>query len=97
MVPITEAVQKDFGMPDRDGAFVRAVNPNSPASQAKVEQGDVIRAVDGKPVKTAQDVVDAVRGKKIGQTVKIDVLRNNSVKKTLTMKIGAQPQGGAEG
>jgi serine protease Do len=92
MLPVTAAIQKDFGMKDTNGALVKSIMPNSPAASAKIEPGDVIRSVDGKVIKDSEDVQRAVRGKKVGDVVKIDVLRNNTVKKTLSLKIGSRPE-----
>jgi serine protease Do len=93
MIPVTDDVKKDYGMPDKNGAFVRAVVPATPAATARVQARDVVRAVDGQKVKTSQDVVDAIRRKQVGQSVRLEVLRNKRVKKTLTLTIDAQPQG----
>ncbi|HEX8832991.1 MAG TPA: trypsin-like peptidase domain-containing protein, partial [Abditibacteriaceae bacterium] len=92
MLPITEAVQKDFGMKDRNGALVQGVEKGSPADKAGIQSGDVIRALDGKAIKDSDEVQRLVAKKKVGDVVKIEVLRNNSVKKTLTLKIGDRPQ-----
>src|SRR5690606_14516180 len=90
MIPVTDAVQKDTGLPDKNGAFVSAVVPNSPAQKAGVQQGDVVRVAEGGKVESAQDVVDAVRHKKVGQRVRLEVWRDGA-KKTLMITVGAQP------
>ncbi|HVF11390.1 MAG TPA: PDZ domain-containing protein, partial [Abditibacteriaceae bacterium] len=91
MDPITEAIQQDFGMKDRYGAFVRRVEKNSPAAKAGVKDGDVVRAVDGQPMKSTDEVQRYIRSKKVGDTVKLELLRNNSVKRTVTVKVGDFP------
>lgn len=93
MLPISDDVQKDFGLPDKNGAFVQSVEPNSPASRAQVQAGDVVRRVDGKPVKDATEVQRLIGGRKVGDIVKLEILRNNTVKRTLSIKIGDRPNG----
>jgi S1-C subfamily serine protease len=44
------------GLPERDGLLVRAVEDDGPAGRAGVEPGDLIVAVDRRPV----DGVDAL-------------------------------------
>jgi membrane-associated protease RseP (regulator of RpoE activity) len=47
-----------------DGVPVLRVVPGSPAAQAGLQPGDVVQAVDGKPVKRTKDLLDAVEAKK---------------------------------
>ena len=89
--PIDAALQTDFGMPDRDGAFVQSVAPGSPAAKAGLKLADVIRSIDGQKMKDDKSVTDFLAKKKFGDTIKVEYLRNNSVKKTVTMKITERP------
>ena len=93
MKPIDVALQKDFGMPDRDGAFIQSVLPGSPAAKADLRIADVIRKVDGQKMKDDKAVLNFLQTKKIGDSVKVEILRNNSVKKTVTLKIAERPDG----
>ena len=52
----------------------------------RIELGDILVAVDGKPVETVDDLMDAMEKYKVGDRVKVDVVRNNkrqSVEMTL--------------
>ena len=89
--PITDGLQSDMGLPDKNGALVQSVEPNSPAAKAGVKAGDVIRQVDGVPMKSNDDVVKAIGDKKVGDTVKLEILRNNAVKQELSFKVGDRP------
>jgi S1-C subfamily serine protease len=42
----------------------------------RIELGDIVVAVDGKPVETVDDLMDALEKYKIGDRVKVDVIRN---------------------
>ena len=92
MKPIDAALQKDFGMPDKNGAFIQSVAPNSPAAKAKLQVADVIRTIDGQKMKDDKAVSSFLEKKKIGDAIKIEILRNNSVKKTVTLKIAERPE-----
>jgi serine protease Do len=59
----------------KDGVAVYALVPNGPAAKYDLRPEDVITAVDGKPVVTSQELKDAIRTKKVGQEVSLDVYR----------------------
>src|SRR5207247_5728287 len=58
-----------------DGVVVFEIPPEGPAAKSELKAGDVVTAVDGKPVATAQQLKNEIRGKKIGSTVVLDVHR----------------------
>jgi serine protease Do len=70
-----EAVD-EFGLKDRKGAVVKTVSPNSAASKAGLEPGDVIIAYNGKPVASRDDLVQMVVATKPGTTVPVRVVRD---------------------
>jgi S1-C subfamily serine protease len=43
----------------------------------RVELGDVIVAVDGRPVETLDHLMDAMENHKVGDQVTVDILRAN--------------------
>lgn len=92
--PIDKALQTDFGMPDKTGAFVQQVAPNSPAAKAGLKLADVIKKLDGKPMRDDKAVTDFLAGKKVGEVIKVEYQRNNSVRKTTSLKIAERPENG---
>jgi serine protease Do len=48
--PVTEDLAEAVGLDKNRGAMIAAIDPDSPAAQAKLLPGDVILAYDGKPV-----------------------------------------------
>ena len=72
-------------VPDlRDGVVVRQIVPDGPAAKSDLKPSDVITAVDGQPVTTPQQLRGAIRGKKIGAPITLDVFRQG---KTVPVKI----------
>jgi S1-C subfamily serine protease len=43
----------------------------------RIELGDVVVAVDGRPVETVDDLMDVMEVHKVGDRVRVDVIRNN--------------------
>jgi len=58
-----------------DGVVVSGIVADGPASKSLLEAGDVVTAVDGKPVTTSQQLKDEIRGKKAGRDVILAVSR----------------------
>ncbi|WP_287128967.1 HhoA/HhoB/HtrA family serine endopeptidase [Candidatus Cyanaurora vandensis] len=72
----------DIPVPTTDkGVLVQRVVPDSPAAKGGVKKGDVITAVDGKPVTDARSVQDAVGNRKVGDPVEFTILRDNKTQK----------------
>jgi len=58
-----------------EGVPVDQILPNSPAEEAGLDSGDVIAAVEGKTVKTIDEVKAALAKKKIGDEVELTIRR----------------------
>lgn len=67
-----------------DGVVVQTIQENGPAYKSELKPSDVITAVDGKAVSTPQELRGEIRGKKIGQPVTLEVVRNG---KNLQVKV----------
>jgi serine protease Do len=72
----------------RDGVVVRGIVRDGPAAKSTLKLGDVITAVDGRPVATAQELRNAVRTKRAGSTVTLDVVRAG---KPLQVQVRPEP------
>jgi putative serine protease PepD len=73
-----------------EGAKVAAVQANSPAQQAGIQQGDVIKTVDGKAVTSSEDVVSAISSKSSGTKITLGLQRGGSTK-DVTVTLAQQP------
>ena len=59
---VARRLRKAVGLPERDGLLVRAVEDDSPAGRAGVQPGDLVVAVDRRPVEGVDvlyEVLDA--------------------------------------
>src|SRR5437588_149600 len=72
-------VLKQLGAPY--GIIVESVKPGSPASRAGLQGGDVITAVNGNPVKSGDDLVNAITQAQVGSKVEITYIRDRKERK----------------
>jgi len=79
-----------------DGVIVSAILTNGPAFKSDLKPSDVITAVDGNRVSTAQQLRGEIRGKKIGQPVTLDVFRPDRVGDGKMIKVKIKPAEWAE-
>ena len=76
-----------FNLPDATGAIVSQVTPDSPASEAGVKRGDVLRELNGTKIKNGSALQVAVSQTAPGTSIKLGVLRDGKPE-TLTLKVG---------
>jgi serine protease Do len=72
---VAQAMQLPTSDPDDDGALVAAVMPDSPASHAGLEPGDVITNVDGQTISNPSDLSTDIAGISPGTSVHLHYLR----------------------
>jgi serine protease Do len=93
-VPLTPQVKDELAragqhLPEK-GAFVAGVTLHGPAADAGIRVGDVITAVNGHAIATADDLVAAVADVHIGASVGIDVSRDGQ-ERVVNVKVGEYP------
>ena len=72
------------------GVLVRDVDPNSPAGHAGLQPGDVITSVNDDRVDTWNQFVHDVVSKKVGETVKLGIVRDRS-SRTVAVTLAERP------
>lgn len=72
---ITPRIAKLLGLAQDKGVVVTGVDAGSPAEQAGLQPGDVLTALDGKPLRGVNDLRNAEGLLPVGSVVKLDVLR----------------------
>src|SRR5690606_22340485 len=77
-----------FGITATAGAFVQRVQPGSGADLAGMQAGDVIVGVDGRRIRTAADVGQAVRRHQPGDRIEI-VIERSGREQRLTAVLGS--------
>jgi 2-alkenal reductase len=105
---LTPGIARRFGYPVRYGAVITSVRPGSPGARAGLRGGsrerdfngvaftyggDVLVAIDGSPVRSANDVVRAVSERlRPGQVARLTIVRDGSgSRRTLRVVLGTRP------
>ena len=71
---VARRLRRSVGLPDTDGLLVREVMDDSPAARAGLAQGDLIVAAGGQPVRTPDDLYDALRAAQ-GGSIQLTIVR----------------------
>ncbi len=77
-------------LPTSKGVVIDVVEPNSPASKAGLSAGDVVTAVNGQTVNTAQALAHIVKHSKVGRHLRLTV-NSNGFNKLIAVTVGQRP------
>jgi len=86
LTDLTPELRAHFGVPQEAGVMISKVDAGSPAEKAGLKVGDVVTAVDGKPISTSFDLRLRIRGAEDGAATTIEVWRGGKVQ-TLTASL----------
>jgi serine protease Do len=75
-----------------EGVVVRRILPEGPASKSGLQPADVITAVEGKAVATAQQLRNEVRARAVGTPIKLDVVRFDKEGKLKTVQLSLRTE-----
>ena len=87
---ISPEIAESFGLKSTQGAIIAGVMRGSPADKAGIKPGDVLLAVENKPVKDAQVMLDLIASLTPGQTARFKVRREGK-ELDLAGTIGKRP------
>jgi len=72
---IDDNAREFYGLPDTRGVIVQEVQDDGPAELAGLRVEDIIRKVDGQPVKDNLDLIAKIAAHRPGDTVRVEVFR----------------------
>ena len=75
--PIPRRIALRIGLHQASGARLLSVDQNGPAAEAGLLTGDLVVALDGRPVTSVADLIRMLDADKIGRTVSVDFLRRS--------------------
>ena len=74
-------------LPERSGALIQSVIPNSPAEKAGLRKGDLVIAAENISIEEPKTLLDEVEKAQIGKIFLLNVLRNNK-----EIKVNIKPE-----
>lgn len=83
---VTLGIMPDFATTGTKGVRADAVMPDRPAARAGMKKGDIIVAMEGKPVADIYEYMNRLADFHVGQRISIEVLRNG-VKQILIVEL----------
>jgi S1-C subfamily serine protease len=86
-VPLHARVIRFHGLAQSTGVLIHSIEKGSPATQARLETGDVLLAFDGKPVRSVHDLQRLLVHGRIGERVGVSYLRLNQKEETTVVPI----------
>jgi serine protease Do len=92
---VTPAIAKAIGLSGPDGAMVGDVSPNSPASRAGIQSGDVILSMNGTPIAESNQLRMNVSLMNPGQSVHLKIFRDGQTRE-VTAQVAEMPGKKAE-
>lgn len=78
LVDLTSELREYYGAPKSAGVLVGSVEKESPAERAGIRVGDVVLSIDGNDINSSMALRQALREKKEGDGVRIEVLRGRN-------------------
>ena len=87
---VARRLRRAVGLPDIDGLLIREVMEDSPAARANLAPGDLIIAAGGHPLRSLDDLLDALRAAH-GGTLQLAVVRGTD-ERTIQVILGGDNQ-----
>jgi serine protease Do len=92
---VTPVLAAGLGLPRDAGVILADVMPGSPAERAGLRRGDLVTALDGKPMENGRQLHVSLYRRIVGDVVTIDVLRDGqTLKVPVTMAERRDPVAG---
>ena len=89
--PIPRRIQIEASLTQKNAVVVAGVEPSSPADRAGIRPGDIILAVDAKPVTGSDDLIRLLTGDKIDHEVEMELLRDGK-RQRVALKATERPR-----
>jgi serine protease Do len=87
---VTPDIADSLGIPGTKGALVAELTPDGPSQKAGLQSGDLVTAIDGRPVTSASDLTRQVALAQGGDTIRLQVRRNGQVRE-IDVRSGVRP------
>jgi serine protease Do len=90
--PLGPDIRQALGLGDTEGALIADVIAKSPAEASGLKRGDVVIAIDGKPVAEPGQLSRTIATMHPGESTTLRIIRDGK-ERNLDVKVGKQPDG----
>jgi Do/DeqQ family serine protease len=87
---LTPEMAEQFQVKEKEGVLVAQIHPGTGAEKAGLTSGDIIKALDDKAIKNVNELIKEIQKKKVGQKVKLSVIRDGKPT-TIEVTLSAMP------
>ena len=87
---LTPELAEQFQVKEKEGVLVAQIHQGTGAEKAGLVSGDIIKSVDDKAIKNVNELVKEIQKKKVGQKVKLSVVRDGK-SMTIEVTLSAMP------
>ncbi len=92
MQDMTQDLAESFGLDNSStGSLIASVLKDGPADKAGIKPGDILIAIEGKPVKSSSELLNLVAALSPGDTVTVTVIRSKQ-EKSIQIRVGVRPK-----
>jgi serine protease DegQ len=88
---VSPELSEAFGLAASKGALISGVLPRGPADRGGMKRGDILVAVEGKPIDDSASMLNRIAELRPGAAAKLTVLRQNK-EMSLEVVVGKRPQ-----
>jgi len=88
---VDRSIAGQYNLPVDHGVLVREVDANGPAANAGIQAGDIIVAVDGKPVANWNEFIRELFTRRPGDRVRLEIVRDGG-RRTLVVTLAQRTQ-----
>jgi serine protease Do len=89
---ISPALAEGLGLPDKPGVILEDVMPGSSADIAGLHPGDVVAAIDGKPIEDPQQLSIILFSKRVGDEVHFTLRAPDLTLSSVDVKVAGRPR-----
>lgn len=83
---ISDEMVEAYNLP-KTGVLITQIIPNSSAANSDLQESDIITGIDDIPIFTKEQLLEAMTNYKIGDEIKVKIIRNGKNSKTITVKL----------
>jgi serine protease Do/serine protease DegQ len=97
MADVPAEAQRRLRLPSLEGAMIANVQPDSPAAQAGLREGDVVTSLNGRAIRSATELRARLGLTPVGEEIELGIIRNGGSRRIRTRIAAPQALDQGEG